>query len=59
MTLTDQWAKSTYCNEPSACIEARLQTPGVALRDSKDPTIPGFAVTPGAWNAFVTGIPKK
>jgi hypothetical protein len=59
MTITAQWTKSTHSSNNTTCVETRLQEPGVAVRDSKDTRIPGFAITPKAWEAFLTGITKK
>lgn len=49
------WRKSTYSDsEGSNCLEVAPCPHTIHLRDSKlGPQSPRFAVTPGAWTAFV------
>ncbi|MDH2425346.1 DUF397 domain-containing protein [Sphaerisporangium sp. TRM90804] len=52
-----QWRKSTYSTDNGNCVEVAANLPGVvAVRDSKTPTTPALAFTPGTWSAFVSGI---
>ncbi|MFD7609620.1 DUF397 domain-containing protein [Streptomyces sp. NPDC059828] len=49
------WQKSSYSGDTGgACVEIAAQPCRVAVRDSKDPELPAFAVTPTAFAAFVT-----
>ncbi|MFD5512395.1 DUF397 domain-containing protein [Streptomyces sp. NPDC127051] len=49
------WTKSSYStNDGPECVEV-ARTPGTVLvRDSKRPEDARLAVTPAAWNGFVT-----
>ena len=49
------WRKSTYSGDTGGeCIEVAAQPCRIAVRDSKNPDGPAFAVTPAAFAAFVT-----
>ncbi|MFD3927342.1 DUF397 domain-containing protein [Streptomyces sp. NPDC058614] len=51
---TAEWRKSTYCaSSGSDCIEVADLTPHIAVRDSKNPGLGAFTVTPEAYTAFV------
>jgi uncharacterized protein DUF397 len=48
------WRKSSYSGgENTACVEVAFATPAVAVRDSKDPSGPHFAVDASAWRGFL------
>ncbi|MFJ4829525.1 DUF397 domain-containing protein [Streptomyces sp. NPDC088747] len=50
-----RWRKSTYSgNTGGDCVEVADLTPHIALRDSKNPELGAFAVTPAAFTAFAT-----
>ncbi|WP_344259582.1 DUF397 domain-containing protein [Streptomyces sodiiphilus] len=53
---TGGWRKSTYSNGAEGCVEVAGLPGGLAVRDSKDPAIPGFRAGTGAWNAFVRAV---
>jgi hypothetical protein len=61
MDLTGaKWRKSTHSggNEGN-CVEITTNLPGiVAMRDSKNPTGPALAFTPGDWRAFLADIKR-
>jgi hypothetical protein len=52
------WRKSTRSGGNGGdCVEVAANVPGiVAVRDSKDPSGPVVALTPGQWRTFVDGI---
>jgi Domain of unknown function (DUF397) len=60
--LTDvQWHKSTFSSDPgsdsNSCVEvAFLPTGGVAVRDTKDRSLPPHRYTTDAWAAFLAGV---
>jgi hypothetical protein len=52
---TLEWRKSSYSsNDGPDCVEVAAATSAVHVRDSKDVTRPGFAVSPAGWTAFAT-----
>lgn len=49
------WRKSTYSGDTGGdCVEFAAQPCRIAVRNSKNPDGPAFAVTPAAFAAFVT-----
>ncbi|WP_431781223.1 DUF397 domain-containing protein [Streptomyces chumphonensis] len=57
MTSTDErtWFKSSYSgSDGDACIEVAKGAVAVHVRDSKDQLSPELAVTPVAWDHFIT-----
>ena len=56
---TDNWTKSSYSGGNGACVEVKSPlAQAIAVRDSKAPEGPSITFVPGAWNAFVSDIPK-
>lgn len=50
---TLRWKKSSYSsNDGPECVEVAAATGAVQVRDSKDVTRPGLAVSPAGWTAF-------
>lgn len=50
---TLEWTKSSYSsNDGPECVEVAAAPGAVHVRDSKDVTRPGFAVSPAGWTAF-------
>lgn len=47
------WFKSSYSDPGQNCIEATRLTPGIAIRDSKNPTGPVLLLPASAWTPFV------
>jgi hypothetical protein len=51
------WRKSSYSGgENTACVEVAFTSPAVAVRDSKDPSGPHFAVDASAWLSFLSTV---
>ncbi|MBT2510968.1 DUF397 domain-containing protein [Streptomyces sp. ISL-98] len=49
------WRKSSYSGSTGGdCVEVAAQPCRIAVRDSKNPDGPAFAVAPSAFAAFVT-----
>ncbi|MFF3287364.1 DUF397 domain-containing protein [Streptomyces sp. NPDC003023] len=50
-----EWFKSSHSSgEPdSDCVEVATSPATVHVRDSKDTAVPGLALGPAAWTAFV------
>ncbi|MDH2393167.1 MULTISPECIES: DUF397 domain-containing protein [Streptomyces] len=54
------WRKSSYSgNTGGQCVEVSPQPCRVAVRDSKNPDGPAFAVAPAAFTAFVTAAKRS
>jgi hypothetical protein len=52
----DRFRKSSFSGG-TGCVEIRRLPDGrIALRDSKDPTLPPHHFTPTEWNAFLAGV---
>nr|WP_219418825.1 DUF397 domain-containing protein [Pseudonocardia nigra] len=55
-----QWRKSSFSGNngnSSGCLEvAMLPDGGVAIRDSKDPSLAPHVYTAREWEAFVAGV---
>ncbi|MET7510974.1 DUF397 domain-containing protein [Streptomyces albidoflavus] len=56
-----EWTKSSYsANGGNNCVEwapsIALVTGAVPVRDSKDPSLPGFTVSGSAWSTFVGSL---
>ncbi|MFI5807717.1 DUF397 domain-containing protein [Streptomyces sp. NPDC051561] len=51
------WTKSSYSGaNTSECVEVAPLPAHTAVRDSKTPDGPSFAVTHGAWTAFILAV---
>lgn len=52
------WRKASFSGDQGGdCVEvADLPNGGRLVRDSKNPTGPRLAFTPGEWTAFVKGV---
>jgi len=52
------WFKSSYSGQNGECIEVRLRTAGIDVRDSKK--LPGPVVVVGAvaWLSFLAGMER-
>ncbi|MEU1087496.1 DUF397 domain-containing protein [Streptomyces sp. NPDC005892] len=49
------WFKSSYSgSEGDSCIEVAHGTTAIHVRDSKDQRSPEVALSPAAWDAFVS-----
>ncbi|MFI8367154.1 DUF397 domain-containing protein [Streptomyces sp. NPDC085466] len=49
------WFKSSYSgSEGDSCVEVAQGTQAIHVRDSKDQHSPELALSPTAWNDFVT-----
>jgi hypothetical protein len=52
-----QWRKSSYSNSQGGdCVEVAMTGASVLVRDSKAPESGRLALSPGAWDAFLTGV---
>ncbi|KAA2264077.1 DUF397 domain-containing protein [Solihabitans fulvus] len=51
------WFKSSYSGTAdNGCVEVRIREDMVALRDSKNPAGPSFAVPRASWDGFLNGL---
>ena len=56
MISTDRFRKSSFSGA-GGCVEVRLLPDGqIALRDSKDVSLPPHHFTPTEWTAFLAGV---
>jgi Domain of unknown function (DUF397) len=56
MISFDDYRKSTFSGN-GGCVEVRqLQDGMIALRDSKDTSLPPHHFTPQEWSAFLAGV---
>lgn len=56
MISYEQFRKSSFSGGAN-CVEARLLPDGrIAVRDSKQPSLPPNDYSPAAWAAFLAGI---
>jgi hypothetical protein len=52
----DRFRKSSFSGG-TGCVEVRLLSDGrIALRDSKDRSLPPHHFTPAEWTAFLSGV---
>jgi hypothetical protein len=52
-----QYRKSSYSGTGNDCVEVASNLPGVvAVRDSKNPSGPALAFSPGAWREFLATV---
>ncbi|WP_435611738.1 DUF397 domain-containing protein [Streptomyces sp. bgisy159] len=52
-----QWHRSSYSDdEGGACVEVRIASAAVQIRDSKTPTTPHVRLTAPAWSAFLAAL---
>lgn len=56
-SVSDQdFRKSSFSkNNPKTCVEVAVKPQGVAVRDSKNPTMGTLFFTPQEWDAFIKG----
>ncbi|GGP39107.1 DUF397 domain-containing protein [Saccharothrix coeruleofusca] len=53
------WFKSSYSTAGSnGCVEVRITSTGVSVRDSKDPNHPHFTLNTRAWAGFLNSLTK-
>jgi len=57
-SLASEWFKSSYSQQNGECIEVRLRTAGIDIRDSKDLPGPVVAVGAVAWLSFLAGVER-
>ena len=50
----DRWRKSRHSSSAN-CVEVRLRTGRIEVRDSKDPHGAVLQYTPAEWDAFIAG----
>lgn len=53
-TIKD-WFKSSASTGANNCVEVRVHTSGVDVRNSQDPHGPSVQFTPDEWGAFLVG----
>ncbi|HEX5993524.1 MAG TPA: DUF397 domain-containing protein [Jiangellales bacterium] len=56
--LRQDWTISTESGGSGQCVEVRLVTAGVEVRDSKNPDGPTLLFTVGEWDAFLAGAKR-
>ncbi|MER7584373.1 DUF397 domain-containing protein [Kitasatospora sp. NPDC097691] len=50
------WYKSSYSAQATDCVEGRVVSSGMAVRDSKNPHGPALVFPADAWMAFVAAV---
>ena len=55
-TLDSAWRTSTRSGTNGACVEVRLVSSSVQVRDTKDRTGPVLSFPASAWQSFITGV---
>jgi hypothetical protein len=53
------WFKSSRSANNANCVEVRIASHAVDVRDSKDRTGPTLAFTPTAWTGFLAGLTRQ
>ncbi|HEU5333787.1 MAG TPA: DUF397 domain-containing protein [Actinocrinis sp.] len=53
--LIEDWTTSSYCGQTGDCVEVRVRSGEIVVRDSKDPDGPVLRFTPAEWRAFLAG----
>jgi len=53
--IVKDWYKSSASTGANNCVEVRVDTTGVDVRNSKDPQGPAVRFTPEEWTAFIAG----
>jgi uncharacterized protein DUF397 len=51
-----EWRKSTHSSNDGSCVEYRVDTEVIQIRDSKDQAGPVLTFTPAEWKAFTLGV---
>ena len=51
-----EWRKSSYSSNNGSCVEYRVDTEVIQIRDSKDKEGPVLTFTPKEWEAFTLGV---
>jgi Domain of unknown function (DUF397) len=50
------WRTSSHSGANGSCIQVAPATPGVAVRDSRDPAGPALTFTAWQWTAFTADL---
>ncbi len=53
------WVKSTFSSGSGECVEVRLASPVVAVRDSKRPHTRFVTIPAPSWSIFLTMITNR
>lgn len=54
--LTEEWQKSTRSGDGGNCVEVRLSSDMIQVRDTKDRSKIPHAYSRDEWNAFLEGV---
>jgi hypothetical protein len=54
--LDSAWRTSTRSGTNGACVEVRLASGSVQVRDTKDRSGPVLSFPASAWQGFITGV---